>query len=103
VFSFSLDRSTPLTPNKVREAFYRALERAGISKTERVQRNIVFHSGRRFANTLFRFSGLPDPVVQKLTGHGSDELTEAYTDYRAADLRQIESAQERMLKKKSVE
>lgn len=98
LFSFSPDQSTPISQNHLREWFYRRLEQVGI--TDRAERNVTFHSTRRFFNTLLRNSGVNDEKIRKFTGHDSVEMTNHYTDYLPEDLRDIEQAQRKFLEKK---
>jgi integrase len=60
---------------------------------DRRRRNITFHSTRRFFNTLLRRSGAESSIVQKFTGHNSDDMTESYTDYLPGDMQVIAEAQ----------
>lgn len=41
------------------------------------------HSLRHSFVTLARLSGLPDPLIMKITGHGSAEMVDHYTDFNA--------------------
>lgn len=92
VFSFHPRHETPITANRMREWMYRQLPRIGISDEQRIERNLTFHSARRFFNTLLRRRVSSD-VLRKMTGHDSDEMTEHYTDYLPDDLAAISEAQ----------
>lgn len=70
--------------------------RLQLTAAGREARRITFHSSRRFANTLWRLGGVPDPVVRRWTGHATEAMTERYTDYLAGDLELIASAQARL-------
>jgi integrase len=80
----------PITQNALRSWFN---ERLDALEIDREERNIVFHSTRRFFNTLLR-RNVSDDVVRRMTGHDSDEMTESYTDYLPEDLLQITAAVE---------
>jgi integrase len=69
---------------------------------ERSDRNLSFHSARRFFNTLLRRSVSGD-VLRKMTGHDSDEMTEHYTDYLPEDLSAIADAQAKLAQSSSSE
>jgi integrase len=87
VFSFHPRQETPITPNRLRDWYYKRLEAAaGIDKAVRETRRIAFHSGRRFFNTFLQNEGIPKHTIQKLTGHDDDSMTEYYTDYLPEDV-----------------
>lgn len=94
LFSLHPRQATPLTSNRLRDWFYRRCEAVGIEYGER---NVSFHSARRFFNTLLRRRVSGD-VLRKMTGHDSDEMTEHYTDYLPEDLATIAEAQSEVLK-----
>lgn len=56
-FIFTLNNNKPLTPQRLTEAFYRAIEKMGITKEQKEQRNITFHSFRHFLVTYLRGKG----------------------------------------------
>lgn len=89
-FVFSLtDGKTPLGKNTLPDALREALKAIGISEKERSERRIVFHSGRRWFNTYLSNNGVSNSIVQKLTGHDSDAMTEYYTDFHVEDLGEV--------------
>jgi integrase len=90
LFSFTPGRTHPLTPNRLREAFYLALSRVGVSDEERRERRIVFHSTRRYTNTLLRSAGVPDYIIRRITGHAGEAMTERYTDMLVEDARWVD-------------
>jgi integrase len=98
LFSFHPAKSQPITANRLNEWLQRRLDSLGIS--DRRERNITFHSGRRFFNTLLRRRVSGD-VLRKMTGHDSDEMTEHYTDYLPDDLAAISEAQQALLTEKT--
>ena len=55
--------------------YFKQILREGEIKTE--NRNLVVHSLRHTANTVYR-KILPDDVLQKFTGHSSKEMTDNY-------------------------
>lgn len=95
LFSFHPRHETPLSENLLRLWSYKRMGEVGISDDDRRARGIVFHSARRFFNTLLRRS-VSDDVLRKMTGHDSDEMTEHYTDYLPEDLLAIADAQAKL-------
>ncbi|ORC37242.1 hypothetical protein B4O97_03370 [Marispirochaeta aestuarii] len=100
LFSFHPRREIPITANRLRDWFYKRLESVGIGEEERKKRNIVFHSTRRFFNTLLRRAHVDDTIIRRFTGHDSEAMTEHYTDYIVQDLPLIEQAQRKFLEGK---
>lgn len=90
VFSFAPDQSMHINQTRLREWLYERMEQVGIA--DRVERNLAFHSARRFFNTLLRRRVSGD-VLRKMTGHDSEEMSEHYTDYLPEDLAAIADAQ----------
>ena len=75
------------------DSLYRALERMGISKQERKERNICFHSWRHFFNTSMRAGNISDAKTQAITGHSTLEMTERYTHFTHEDLKEVNRIQ----------
>lgn len=71
---FGSDRSKPVTRKTMARHFEQALTRA---KIEVGNRNLVIHSFRHTYNTLLR-PLLPKDVLQSMTGHRSDSMTDRY-------------------------
>jgi integrase len=84
----------PLTAQAILRGFYRALERTGIGGEERKRRRITFHSHRHFLNTLLRTARVPDPLVQRVTGHRTQDMTEHYSHFALEDLGAVAKVQE---------
>jgi integrase len=97
IFSFTQGKS-PATGNRVTRALYVALERIGISEKERDRRNLTFHSWRHFFNSVMRSRSIPDPLLQRVTGHATTEMTERYTHFNLEDFREIASVQAEVFK-----
>ncbi|HGE70858.1 TPA: site-specific integrase [Candidatus Poribacteria bacterium] len=91
LFSFHPGKETPITANRLREWLYKRMEKVGIYDYK--ERNLTFHSTRRFFNTLLR-RRVSEDVLRKMTGHGSEEMTEHYTDYLPEDLEIITQTQD---------
>ncbi len=98
-FVFSFDNGDrPCTGNRVTEWLYGAMRNIGISEQERIERNITFHSWRKFANTYWRGRGVPDPEIRAVTGHKSPSMTERYTTFQLEDMERVIAAQTAMIK-----
>jgi integrase len=78
------------------DGLYGALERIGITAEQREERRITFHSHRHFLNTLLRTARVPDPLVQRVTGHRTQEMTEHYSHFALEDFGDVVKAQERV-------
>ena len=87
------NRSRPVNQKEVQECLYAALGMAGISDTERRQRNITFHSWLHFFNSWMR-GKVPDAKLRRLTGHRTEEMTDHYTQFPLADFHDVVEIQE---------
>ncbi len=70
---FPTSKGTMLSNGSVRGALLRGLERAGITK------RFTLHGFRRTFNNLVRREATSTMVVQALTGHSTDRMTEHYS------------------------
>jgi integrase len=86
------DRMKPLSSRAIEQALYSAMEQIGISKEERIKRNLVFHSLRHFANTYLLQSMIPENV-RLIMGHSSQAMTERYSHSLEETLKQGRKAQ----------
>ena len=93
LFSFS-NGETPCTGNRVTDALYAALSEIGITDADRRERNIVFHSWRKFLNTWLRSQNVSDAKIQAVTRHATQEMTEYYTGFKVEDFSEVARAQE---------
>jgi integrase len=93
VFSYTAGQ-TPATGARITDSLYRAMENIGISEADRRDRNLVFHSWRRFANTYLRGRGLPDAKVRQLTRHESETMTEHYTNWNVESFADVAKEQQ---------
>jgi len=84
---------SPLKVDCMIDSLYRALERMGISKQERKERNICFHSWRHFFNTSMRAGNISDAKTQAITGHSTLGMTERYTHFTHEDLKEVNKIQ----------
>lgn len=90
------DRQTPLSPRIILKGLYSALGRIGITSQEREERRLTFHSHRHFLNTLLRTARVPDPLVQRVTGHRTQEMTEHYSHFALEDFGEVVKVQEKV-------
>ena len=96
-YVFSLTRGEqPCTGNRVTEWLYRPMRNVGITDEERIERNIKFHSWRKFANTYWRGKGVPDAEIRAVTRHKTPAMTEHYTGFQLEDMRSVIAAQDAM-------
>jgi len=93
-FVFSLDGgANAVCPAYVRDIFYNALEKIGISEDERNKRGLCFHAWRHFLNTELLMQGLSVKQVQGVTGHKSERMTELYNHPDARQITDVIKAQ----------
>jgi integrase len=85
VFSAS-NGIAPVDHSIVYKWFKRALVNIGIDETERKKRNLSFHSWRHYVNSKLRANGVPDSIVQAITGHNELKMTEHYTHVQLSDM-----------------
>lgn len=83
----------PIEGARINEAVKEALAEIGIDEAERVKRNISFHSWRAFANTYFLGRGISKELVQDITRHESDAMTEHYRAFSREHFAEISAAQ----------
>ena len=86
-------QKVPIRNELVLKNLYNALENIGITKEERQERNITFHSWRHFYNSLMR-GKIHDSKLRQLTGHRTLEMTEHYTHFNLADYQDVRQIQE---------
>ncbi|MGO9409763.1 MAG: tyrosine-type recombinase/integrase [Spirochaetia bacterium] len=94
---YGRDRKTPLSPRAIMDGFYAALDAIEIGEKERQTRRVTFHSHRHFLNTALRSAKVPDALVQRVTGHATQEMTEHYSHFALEDFRDVMKVQERLL------
>lgn len=97
-FIFSKDEGkSPFNALRATVYFYQALEKMGISEEERKKRNITFHGWRHYFNTNLIGAGVDKMIVQSLTGHSSDAMTENYLHLGLEHLSKVIKIQEDIL------
>lgn len=87
-YIFSLDGGrTPMSSTCVRLWLDTAMERnLSISKKEREERKLCFHSFRHFFNTRLVASGLSGDKIRAVIGHETASMTEHYTHLQVEDM-----------------
>jgi integrase len=75
---YGKDKQTPIYYKEISESLYKALEHIGIGAAQRNERYLTFHSWRHFFNTNLRMK-IPDTLLQLLTGHQTNEMSDHYT------------------------
>ena len=79
-YIFSFDGKKPMNEGRARAAFYKAMEKIGISEEERLRRGITFHSWRHKFTTDCVKSNMHPEKIMALTGHKSTSMLLRYTD-----------------------
>lgn len=86
---FTIDGVKPVGEKYFIGGLYPALERTGITEEERKRRNITFHSWRHFLNSILLANGTEKIMVQRLTGHTTDAMTDHYAEFNADDYKSV--------------
>jgi len=87
-FVFSCDGGKqPIDHKAVYKWQKRALVNIGVSEEERKNRNLTFHSYRHYFNTLLVTQGLPEGVIQAITGHSDGKMTRHYSHVGLEELK----------------
>ena len=95
-FIFSLDGGgRPIYYRILTKALYKAFEKIGITKSERLRRHLNFHAWRHFFNSIMR-GKIPDPLLRQLTGHSTEQMTEHYSHFRLEDFKPVVAIQENL-------
>lgn len=89
-FVFSFDGGETTFPEKlVTKSLYSALDKIGLKKDERENRNITFHSFRHFFNTYCRARNVTDDKVRAVTGHKTQAMVDNYTHFNINDYKEV--------------
>ncbi len=84
VFWSPTEPSQPYWPSYFRDGLYEAMESIGISKAQREERNIVFHSLRHFCATILTKRGDLD-TVRQILGHRTEAMTKHYSNHESEE------------------
>jgi integrase len=103
-YIFSLDGGvTPVCGKHLRNGLHKALKNIGISKKEAKERGLHLHAWRHFLNTELQKAGLTVQIVQAVTGHKSERMTEYYTHFDPREFGEVPEVQAALLEKKPQE
>lgn len=91
IFSMSYGNK-PISGNRLTENLYKALENIGISKENRIERNITFHSFRHWFVTYLRNKGITDTEITSMTGQKTPSVIDDYTRYDLIEHKNIVGA-----------
>jgi integrase len=89
--------ATPISHERIRRQFDRALELIGISHEEKLRRNLSFHAWRHFLNTLLLMSDVSVKKVQSVTGHLTGKMTDHYTHFDTRQFNEVRNVQAELL------
>jgi integrase len=99
-FIFSLDGGvTPVCGRHLRNGLHKALKNIGISRKEAAERGLHLHAWRHFLNTELQKAGLTVQIVQAVTGHKSERMTEYYTHFDPREFGEVPEVQAALLAK----
>jgi integrase len=79
VFYSNTRADKPAGSAVLKQGFLKALHAIGITDLDKQKRNLVFHGLRHFYVSITRAAGIPDYIVQRLAGHHSMKMTDAYS------------------------
>jgi integrase len=100
-YVFSLDGgNTPVCGRHLRNGLKKALINIGIGETEAAERGLHLHAWRHFLNTELQKAGMTVQIVQAVTGHKSERMTEYYTHFNPMEFREVPEIQAALLAKK---
>ena len=86
LFTSPRDPEKPWRPTEVSKAYSPTIEKVlGISKEERKDRGLCFHSLRHETATIMIAKGVDINLVQKGMGHKTREMTEHYSDHETEE------------------
>jgi integrase len=97
-YIFSLDGgNTPVSGRHLRNGLNKALKKIGISKAEAKERGLHLHAWRHFLNTELQKAGMTVQIVQAVTGHKSERMTEYYTHFNPMEFGEVPQIQAALL------
>jgi integrase len=103
-YIFSLDGGvTPVCGRYLRNGLHKALRNIGISREVAKERGLHLHAWRHFLNTELQKAGLTVQIVQAVTGHKSERMTEYYTHFDPREFGEVPEVQAELLAKKPEE
>jgi integrase len=98
-YLFSEDRGkTPVKREEVYKDFYAALNRIGISDTQRKERRLSLHGWRHFFNTSLRVADVAQGKVNLVAGHKSQKTNDRYTHFDTKEFTEVRKVQETLFR-----
>jgi integrase len=94
---------TPVKREDVYEDFYAALERIGISDTQRKERRLSLHGWRHFFNTSLRLANVEQSKVNLVAGHKSQRMNDHYTHFNPKEFAEVRRVQETIFQQEEKE
>ncbi len=94
---YGVDPGRPIDQQTVTDALYRALKQIGIDNAERKRRRLVFHSWRHGFNTMLIQAKVQTQIIQSVTGHLTDAMTQHYYHASTEGLAVVRKIQEAIL------
>src|SRR5215469_1208301 len=99
-YIFSLDGgTTPVCGRHLRNGLHKALKNIGIDRKTAAERGLHLHAWRHFLNTELQKAGLTVQIVQAVTGHKSERMTEYYTHFDPREFGEVPEVQAALLAK----
>ena len=86
-YVFLNKRNLPIAGDTIRDAFYDALKRIGITEEERVRRDLSFHSLRHTANSILIEKGVSPEILRRQFGWSDFEIQKIYSQLSRESLR----------------
>jgi len=87
----------PVNRNYLYHGLRKALQNIGISEKEIDERGLNVHAWRHFLNTELQKAGLTTQIVQAVTGHKTERMTEHYTHFDPMEFRDVPEIQAALL------
>lgn len=97
VFASPNKLNTPISRRFIYKYFHKALQKIGIEKSTRSDRNLTFHSWRHYANTALANSGIATNLVMDAIGHESEAMHNHYKHLQTIPNRNFHQAQEHLI------
>lgn len=86
---YSAEPTRPVGQSYATRALHRALEVTGVDEVDRTRRVLNFHAWRHTFNSLLISHRVPMQMVQSVTGHLTDEMTQRYIHASSDAMREI--------------
>lgn len=97
-FLFQTTDGKPIPYNTILSNFYRAMNKMGIDKEKRRERNLSIHSFRHTLNTNLILKGVPPRLIQEMLGWGDQNIQDVYTHFKPNDISSVHTELENIFK-----